>query len=66
MKFANKSLYKVLKDGGLDVAKLSLRRQIEIVTLYLTWVHIFLTIWQLCVDFADGVSSVLNMFWSFE
>ncbi|KAH8323269.1 hypothetical protein KR067_004262 [Drosophila pandora] len=47
MKLANKNLYKLFKGAGLDLATLTLRRQIEIISVYLTWIHLVMAIWSL-------------------
>lgn len=44
MKLANKNLYKLFKGAGLDLATLTLRRQVEIISVYLTWVHLVMEI----------------------
>ncbi|KAH8325048.1 hypothetical protein KR074_004457 [Drosophila pseudoananassae] len=53
MKFFNKNVYKLFKDAGLDLTTLTLRRQIEIISVYLSWIHLIMQIWGLtfyCLD----------------
>ncbi|KAH8244402.1 hypothetical protein KR026_008428 [Drosophila bipectinata] len=56
MKFSNKNLYQLFKDAGLDLATLTFRRQIEIISVYLTWIHLIMEIWSLAFYGLDSVT----------
>ncbi|KPU72982.1 uncharacterized protein Dana_GF26319, isoform B [Drosophila ananassae] len=56
MKLANKNLYKLFKSAGLDLATLTLRRQIEIISVYLTWIHLVMEICSLALYCSGSVT----------
>ncbi|KAH8238795.1 hypothetical protein KR038_000715, partial [Drosophila bunnanda] len=65
MKLANKNLYNIFKDAGLDLAALTFRRQLEIITVYITWIHLLMYTWQMTFYCVEGIMSFFHtvMFW---
>lgn len=57
MKLANKNLYHLFKDAGLDLAALTLRRQAEIILVYVFWIHLFMNAWQMSVYCLEGITN---------
>ncbi|KAH8251282.1 hypothetical protein KR032_005125 [Drosophila birchii] len=57
MKLANKNLCKIFKDGGLDLAALTFRRQVEIISVYITWIYLLMYTWQMTFYCVDGITS---------
>lgn len=65
MKLANKNLYKLFKGAGLDLATLTLRRQVEIISVYLTWVHLVMEIWSLALYCIGSVTKSFQTIYIF-
>ncbi|XP_017002853.2 uncharacterized protein [Drosophila takahashii] len=55
MKLANKDLYQLFKDAGLDLKALTLRRKIEIISVYFTWMRLLMTTWQMITYCLNGI-----------
>ncbi|KAH8279916.1 hypothetical protein KR054_010872, partial [Drosophila jambulina] len=64
MKLANKNLCKIFKDAGLDLAALTFHRQVEIISVYITWIHLVMYTWQMIAYCVNEIMSFhQNILW---
>ncbi|XP_032583096.1 uncharacterized protein LOC116803527 [Drosophila sechellia] len=65
MRLANKDLCQHFKNAGLDLAKLTHRRKIEIISVYFTWISLMMNTWELSTYCLDEITSTLQtiQFW---
>ncbi|XP_043663022.1 uncharacterized protein LOC122626719 [Drosophila teissieri] len=65
MRLGNKDLYQHFKDAGLDLANLTHRRKIEIISVYFTWIRLIVNTWQLSSYCLDEITFTLQtiQFW---
>ncbi|KQS70232.1 uncharacterized protein LOC26526038 [Drosophila erecta] len=53
--------FQYFKDAGLDLANLTHRRKIEIISVYLTWIRVVMNTWQLSSYCLDEITYTLQV-----